>query len=200
MAHVQELDNTPPLYLPYLFYLSSDVKEQLERCDTIAARESEEIYRYAKAAMLRTYEDWAVFPVPEEMIHTITESPTALTTDLGKLLEQVYLNHFFVSWRGKLISVETDEIAIELFIAKEFKNIDQVIAIASSKYLEEIRISILLSNEKYDESLMDKLLDIEILVYDHFPTLVFSFTYIPRIYSSIEEVLHPDSKLIYEKR
>ena len=118
--------------------------------------------------------------------------------DLGyaNRLSSSAIERVFVCWRGAAFE---PEIALELDVAKFFKEIPDVQSIYTDEYLNRKRFLILTSNEKYDDTLMDQLLSVEReLRLSHAETAT-SFVYIPKLVESADEIVPGDSKLIYER-
>lgn len=88
---------------------------------------------------------------------------------------------------------------IELIIANAFKDIDEVRAIYTQKYRQELQVIVLLSIEKYDDNLMYKLLNIEYDLQKENRDPLLAFSYIPKVYINKREVLHPNASLIFER-
>jgi len=84
-------------------------------------------------------------------------------------------------------------------IVAEFVQIDEVASIYMQKFDYESKITILLSIDKYDDELMDKLLDIEYALQSEIKEPLLSFSYIPKIYSDKSDILHPNNILIFER-
>jgi len=99
-------------------------------------------------------------------------------------------------WRSSIGDPET---AFELEVVKRFKDIPEVELIYVDMYLENHRFQIFTSNNKYDDELMDKLLEIEFELKSLERDLPFRFEYIPRIYGNINEITRSGSKLIYKR-
>lgn len=93
---------------------------------------------------------------------------------------------------------EKDE-ELELEVAKKFKELDEVELIYVDTYMESKRFKIFTSNTRYDDQLMDKLLEIECEFKSIYRDLFPMFEYIPRIYNSVDEIVRKGSKLIYRR-
>jgi len=91
------------------------------------------------------------------------------------------------------------ETALELNVAKLFKEITDVQSIYTDEYLNRKRFLILTSNEKYDDALMDRLLSVEQELHVSYTEVPASFVYIPKLLESVDEIVRRDSKLIYER-
>jgi hypothetical protein len=95
--------------------------------------------------------------------------------------------------------VKEKEEELELEVVKRFKGLDEVKLIYVDTYMESKIFKIFTSNTRYDDELMDKLLEIEFelrsIYRDSFPR----FEYIPRIYNSIDEIVRKGSKLMYKR-
>lgn len=75
---------------------------------------------------------------------------------------------------SKLIS----SLELEKAITDEYKNIAQVSAITASFSENFNQFTIFTSNHQYDNVLMDRLIDIEIIIKRRFPSLLFSIDYL----------------------
>lgn len=87
----------------------------------------------------------------------------------------------------------------EIEVAKKFKDINKVDLIYVDTYMGSKRFKIFTSNKKYDDELMDRLLDIECeMKLKHLGELPL-FEYIPKIYQDLNEIIRDDAKLIYKR-
>lgn len=84
-------------------------------------------------------------------------------------------------------------------VAELYSKIEDVSAIYVSKYLDDLRITILLRNSKYSRTLMDRLFKIEYGLHKEHPRVSTDFLYIPRLYEHREDVIHPESELMYDR-
>lgn len=84
-------------------------------------------------------------------------------------------------------------------IAEAYSKVDEVSAIYVSRYLDDITITVLLQNTRYNRSLMDKLFEIEYTLHKQNPSLVMEFLYMPRLYEHRADVIHPKAELIYDR-
>jgi hypothetical protein len=103
------------------------------------------------------------------------------------------------------ISSETKTLTIEQVeskIASSFNKVNEVLSIYTQKHGRELRVYVLINSQKYDGRLMDKLLNIEYNLHDlqiEQGRILLNFSYIPRIYKSKSDVLHPNNKPIFER-
>jgi hypothetical protein len=81
-----------------------------------------------------------------------------------------------------------------------FSGIEAIDSIYTEHYPGKVVITILLSNEKYDESLMDELLDREFDIQDEIPDLTMDFRYIPLLGRRRDECVSPSAGPIFESR
>jgi len=88
---------------------------------------------------------------------------------------------------------------IELIIANAFKDIDEVTAIYTQRYRQELQVIVLLSIERYDDNLMYKLLNIEYDLQKENRDPLLAFSYIPKVYINKRDILHPNALLIFER-
>jgi hypothetical protein len=84
-------------------------------------------------------------------------------------------------------------------IAKKFRRVKEVKSIYVQRYGEELQIFILVSVEKYNDDLMDKLLDMEYDIRKMFPELVFEFFYPPARVSEKKDFIHPQAECIFSR-
>jgi hypothetical protein len=97
------------------------------------------------------------------------------------------------------IQDDIGEDELQLRIVAEFGQIDEVESIYIQQQGYELKVTILLSINKYDDELMDKLLDTEYILQCDIKEPLLSFSYIPKIYSEKSDILHPNSMLIFER-
>jgi len=100
------------------------------------------------------------------------------------------------------VSVFLDEVIeyhLEGGLLRRFVPIQEVDAIYTGRYLDECRITVLLSSEVYDDALMDRLLENEYEIHNTFPHLVLSFTYAPFLGRERSNFVHPSSRLIFNR-
>lgn len=100
------------------------------------------------------------------------------------------------------VSVFLDEVIeyhLESELLRRFIPIPEVDAIYTGRYLDECRVTVLLSSEVYDDALMDRLLENEYEIHDTFQHLVLSFTYMPFLGRERSNFVHPSSKLIFNR-
>jgi len=88
---------------------------------------------------------------------------------------------------------------IELIIANAFKDIDELTAIYTQRYRQELQVIVLLSIERYDDNLMYKLLNIEYDLQKENRDPLLAFSYIPKVYINKRDILHPNALLIFER-
>ena len=84
-------------------------------------------------------------------------------------------------------------------VAELYSKTEEVTAIYVSRYLDDLRITVLLSSCKYSRSLMDRLFEIEYGLHKEHPTVSMDFLYIPRLHEHREDVIHPNSEFIYDR-
>jgi len=95
--------------------------------------------------------------------------------------------------------VENNKEELKNNIINAFKLIDEVVSIYVQKDTYEWKVIILLNNTKYDDKLMDRLLDIEYDLQNRDEDPLLDFSYIPKIYNNKWDILHPSSLLIFER-
>ena len=107
-----------------------------------------------------------------------------------------------LSYINGLAEIQEDKLTedeIPFRIVAEFVQIDEVESIYMQKFDYELEIAILLSIDKYDDELIDKLLDIEYALQNEIEEPLLSFSYIPKIYNDKSDILHPNNILIFER-
>ncbi len=82
-------------------------------------------------------------------------------------------------------------------IGNAFNKVEEVIAIYALRYPHELKITILINNKRYNDELLDRLLDIEYGLQSEDADLWLSFSYIPKIYDNKDDIIHPKSLLIF---
>lgn len=123
-------------------------------------------------------------------------------TTVDDIIDVGWLSHYVSSIFPKLehiLGVVEPYQILELVVVKEFKAVDEVLSIYSDEYRDEIRFTIMTSNETYDDELMSHLLEIEHSIRVGFRNAPLCFEYIPALYDSFEEVLPRHARLIYRR-
>lgn len=145
---------------------------------------------------------------------TISDEPALFDADtvlFGAFLEYIIKSNerdLLRAWQSRLdippteISAEPEEPEIsteeiQLVVVGKFAPIEAVAAVYFDWKLEALSFKILLDRDRYDNQLMDELLDREIEVLESFPEKVFDFSYLPT--GSKEYFVSPQSRLVYEK-
>ena len=100
---------------------------------------------------------------------------------------------------AEIQDTENKEEELKNKIINAFKQINEVESIYVQKYTYEWKVIILLSNEKHDDELMDRLLDIEYDLQNRDEDPLLDFSYIPKIYNNKWDILHPSSLPIFER-
>ncbi len=114
-----------------------------------------------------------------------------------EFLEKMKLDLYqFLEKEADLQKLEQEAL---LSIRNKFSKIEKVKSIYVQKFREEIQIYILLSIEKYDGELMDRLLDIEYEIRKMYPEIVFEFFYPPVGVVDKKDFIHPSAQCIYTK-
>jgi len=134
------------------------------------------------------YSAWSIYST------VLTEHPEMIVVEAitaGRVFTIIY--DLFQVWKEPKIS-ET-----ELIIANAFKDIDEVTAIYTQRYRQELQVIVLLSIERYDDDLMYKLLNIEYDLQKENRDPLLAFSYIPRVYIDKRDILHPNALLIFER-
>lgn len=123
-----------------------------------------------------------------------TKNSSTLTDNIDQLMAEA-LNSAEIYHSFQLVPREE----IELIVVNKLRNIDEVIAIYSQRYRSELQITVFLKTDKYNNELMYKLLDIEYELHKQFSDPLLTFSYIPRIYENRREIIHPETRLLFER-
>lgn len=86
---------------------------------------------------------------------------------------------------------------LEYYLAQEFSDIEEVDSIYVDGVQDEVIVTVLLSNQKYDDSLMDALLDRELNILCKFQDLVPDFRYVPLLNRERDECVTENARLVY---
>jgi len=97
------------------------------------------------------------------------------------------------------ISATEMERQLQRKTAAKFANLEKVRSVYFQKYRKEFHFFILVEMQRYDEELMDSLLDREIAIRDTFPELVLQFFYPPVSPTSKSDFVHPSALCVYAK-
>lgn len=98
------------------------------------------------------------------------------------------------------ISFESIREKIESEVAQLFSGIDEVIAMHSSQYDKSaLHFQILTDNEKYDRTLMMKMLELEYNIGHNYKDVALSFDYIPKVYEYEKDIVVEGARSIYKK-
>ena len=92
-----------------------------------------------------------------------------------------------------------DEDWLQLEVARVFKSNAQVDAVYVDEYMGLKRFLVILLNEKHDNALMDELIGLERDLRLKYLHIACSFSYIPRLFEVIDEVVPADATLLYKK-
>jgi len=84
-------------------------------------------------------------------------------------------------------------------IVMDFGEVGEVQSIYVQKHLEEIQVSVLLSIEHYDDTLIDKLLDLEYDIRKAYSDVLFEFFYPPIGPSNKQDFIYPAASCIYSR-
>jgi hypothetical protein len=143
-----------------------------------------ELLSLVKKNRVKESSDYVVY-IPESETQTINIDE-----------EDIYLIPSMLWGTQKTLNLE----GLALYeIAKKFRRVKEVKSIYVQKYGEELQIFVLVSVEKYDDDLMDKLLDMEYDIRKRFPELVFEFFYPPANVSEKKDFIHPQAECIFSR-
>jgi len=163
-------------------------------------------FQYRLTALLEPVRKLLLQSLEPELVGTLTEY---LDPQLGQVggvelsanflqARNAMLHECFgpVEFALRQVDIET---ALEAEIVAKYAPMPEVSAIYTDRYLDERLVFVLLSNEQYDEPLMDRLLDKQFEIEDVHPDLVLSFRYIPLLGQAKESLVGKQSKLIFER-
>jgi len=159
-----------------------------------------------EAYLSNCWYDWQVHEGQKQELcdYVMKEKHDLVVVATDDIIDVEYANFSSKNFVERLLHCFLEPVAekdeeLELEIAKKFKELDEVELIYVDTYMESKRFKIFTSNTRYDDQLMDKLLEIEFefksIYRDSFPR----FEYIPRIYDSVSEIVRKGSKLIYRR-
>ena len=130
----------------------------------------------------------------------VVESEIMITNkDIVSEYIKSFLSSNAMNGLAEIQDAENKEEELKNNIVNAFKQIDEVESIYVQRYTYEWKVIILLSNEKHDDELMDRLLDIEYDLQNRDEDPLLDFSYIPKIYNNKWNILHPSSLLIFER-
>ena len=132
----------------------------------------------------------------------IWQEQLASKTTVDEIIDVGWLSHYVSSIFPRLervLGVVEPYQILELVVVKKFKAVDEVLSVYSDEYRDEIRFTIMTSNETYDDELMSHLLEIERSIRLVFHNSPLCFEYIPALCDSFEEVLPRHARLIYRR-
>jgi len=84
-------------------------------------------------------------------------------------------------------------------VAYDFGKMKKIKSIYYQEYENEIQVIILLNVEKYDDALMDSLLDIEYSIRKRYADLIFQFSYPLASFASKADFIHPKAICIWKR-
>jgi hypothetical protein len=161
--------------------------------------------QYLLAALLEPVRKLLLQSFEPELLGTLTEH---LGPQLGQVSDVELLTSFLqarnammhecIGPESALRQVDV-EITLEAEIVAKYAPVQEVSAIYTDRYLDERLVFVLLSNEQYDDTLMDRLLDKQFEIEDVYPDLVLSFRYIPLLGQAKRSLVGKQSKLIFER-
>jgi len=94
---------------------------------------------------------------------------------------------------------ETESERAQQLVVGAFADFREVTAVYTQRYREELQVVVLLGVSRYDDELMNGLLDREYQVQKAVRRPVVSFSYIPKVYQNRSDIVHPGATLIYER-
>ena len=161
--------------------------------------------QYLLAALLEPVRKLLLQSFEPELLGTLTEylSPKFGQVSGVELLANFLqarnaMMHECIGFESALRQVDV-ETTVEAEIVAKYAPVQEVSAIYTDRYLDERLVFVLLSNEQYDDTLMDRLLDKQFEIEDVHPDLVLSFRYVPLLGQAKESLVGKQSKLIFER-
>ena len=161
--------------------------------------------QYLLAALLEPVRKLLLQSFEPELLGTLTEylSPKFGQVSGVELLANFLqarnaMMHECIGSESALRQVDV-ETTVEAEIVAKYAPVQEVSAIYTDRYLDERLVFVLLSNEQYDDTLMDRLLDKQFEIEDVHPDLVLSFRYVPLLGQAKESLVGKQSKLIFER-
>lgn len=88
--------------------------------------------------------------------------------------------------------------SLEHQLRSAFSDMPAVEAIYTENFPGKVEITILISGEQYNETLMDELLDIEYNIHNDIPDIFLSFRYLPQLNRKPEECISPSARLVFK--
>ena len=125
--------------------------------------------------------------------HTTSEEDMSLSSSLDFL---TVITEVFYETVSTPFEIEKKAL---LEIVNRFSRIEEVKSIYVQHYQDEICVYVLLSINRYNEKLMDQLLDEEYAVRKKYSQLVFEFFYPPVGFLEKGDFIHPKAQCIYMK-
>ena len=91
------------------------------------------------------------------------------------------------------------EYELQKELVRTYEKFGPVQAIALGEYLDEVRVMILLSVKRHDESLISSLLDAEYVLRGEFPSVCMSIDYIPIGDSMVDQSMYCNGTLVWKR-
>ena len=103
-------------------------------------------------------------------------------------------------WQYRQYTEDKWEELVKEAVARAFYDVGEVKAVYMQRHRYDIRISVLLNSKKYDDELVDKLLDIEYSLHlNEYGDFLLDFYHIPNIDDVRNSAIHPDAIPIFER-
>ncbi len=184
----------------WCFYPSGDKVREPSRIDP--HKESISLFTATPEIITKTWAD--IFLSLQPQWYEVESAETReSSTEYLPPMENLHIIWSRESFKHSLVDLEPSrEEIINLTmarIAEAYSKVDEVSAIYVSRYLDDITITVLLQNTRYNRILMDKLFEFEYTLHKQNPSLVMEFLYLPRLYEHRADVIHPKAELIYDR-
>ncbi len=88
---------------------------------------------------------------------------------------------------------------LEFDLANSYRAVPEVTALYVQNFRQETQVTILLAVPKYDDKVMDELLDIEYALQKRHEHCNLAVSYIPQVFKNRREIVHPMARLIFER-
>ena len=144
----------------------------------------------------------SLFTIREPILYSMWSIYSSVLTEHPEkiVVEAITAGRVFTAMYGLFqVRKEPKVSETELTIANAYKDVEEVLAIYTQKYRQELQVIVLLSIERYDDDLMYKLLNIEYDLQKENREPLLAFSYIPKVYINKRDIVHPNALLIFEK-
>jgi len=162
--------------------------------------------RFPERYVCNCWLGWQLYEAQKQnfWVHVVKEDYALAVVATDEIIDAQYAESWSKNSIERLLYCFAEPLAskeeeLELEVAKRFKGLDEVELIYVDVYMEDKRFKIFTSNTRYDDQLMDRLLEVECDLKSMYRDSLPRFEYVPRIYDRIDEVIRKGSKLIYRR-